>query len=77
MRTTIDLPDETYKSLKRIALEEDSTVRQLFIEGVEDLIRKRTARSPRKRRLSLPLIPSSGRTIDLDNERIYDIIGFP
>jgi len=34
--------------------------------------------TPRRRRLKLPLI-KSGRpgTLDIDNERIYDLIGFP
>jgi hypothetical protein len=76
MRTTVDIPDETYKTLKRLAVEEDSTIRQMLLEGVQQVIRLRTSKPPSKR-LELPLIPSSGRILEIDSEKIYEIIDFP
>ena len=74
MRTTIDIPDDRYKSLKRMAVERDSTVRQLVLDAL-DLLESRPAGPNLKRRIELPLIPAAGRaTISLTNEEIYDIL---
>jgi len=35
MRTSIDIPDALMKRLKRVAIEESTTLRQLLIEGAE------------------------------------------
>ncbi|HEX4031407.1 MAG TPA: hypothetical protein VHX20_13640 [Terracidiphilus sp.] len=77
MRTTIDIPDETYRTIKRIAVEDDSTVKRMVLEGLALLVAKRNSNPPRKR-LDLPLIRST-RTdlLDIDNEKIYEIIDFP
>ncbi|MGB6745250.1 MAG: hypothetical protein WBE38_16505 [Terracidiphilus sp.] len=77
MRTTIDIPDGTYKDIKRIAVEDDSTVRQMVLDGLALLIEKRNGR-PRRKRLDLPLIRSTRTDVlDIDNEKIYEIIDFP
>ncbi len=75
MRTTVDIPDETYRALKVLAAERSTTVRQIVLEGVE-LVRLQKQKSPK--RFVVPVIRST-RTdkIDLTNEQIYDIIGFP
>jgi hypothetical protein len=74
MRTTIDIPDEKYKALKRMALERDATVRQLVLEALE-LFEKQPLSAGPKKRIELPLIHSEGpATINLTNEEIYDIL---
>jgi hypothetical protein len=75
MRTTVDIPDETYRALKVMAAERSTTVRQIILDGVE-LVRCQKRESPKK--FVVPIIRST-RTdkIDLTNEQIYDIIGFP
>ena len=74
MRTTIDIPDERYKQLKRLAVERDSTVRQLMLEAL-DLFEKQPLAAHTKRRIELPLIHSERpATINLTNEEIYDIL---
>ncbi len=77
MRTTIDIPDETYKSVKMIAVEDDSTVKQMVLDGLKLLLMHRASRSSRSR-LQLPLIRST-RTdmLEIDSEKIYEIIDFP
>jgi len=77
MRTTIDIPDETYKNIKRIAVEENTTVRQIVLDALETAAQKRMMQSP-LRRMKLPILRSTRPgTLDLDNEKIYDLIGFP
>lgn len=75
MRTTVDIPDETYRELKILAAERGTTVRRIMLDGVE-LVRQQKARAPKP--FVVPVIRST-RTdkIDLTNEQIYDIIGFP
>lgn len=76
MRTTVDIPDSLYRELKSRAANEGRSVKELILRGVEQELRR-----PRKqhyRRISLPLIPS-GRpgSVDLDNEKIFEIVPFP
>ena len=75
MRTTVDIPDETYRAVKVLAAERGTTIRQVFLEGLE-LVRQQKLKV--RRPLDLPLIRSTRPDkIDLTNEQIYDIIGFP
>jgi hypothetical protein len=74
MRTTIDIPDERYKNLKRLAIERDSTVRELVLQAIDLLENKPVVAKPRQR-LKLPLIRSDQPgTLHLTNEQIYDIL---
>jgi hypothetical protein len=77
MRTTIDIPDETYRSLKILAAEKNSTVRQIVLDGLDLLIIRRSSDPPSKR-LKLPIIQSRRKDkLVIDNEKIYEIIDFP
>ena len=57
MRTTIDIPDATYRELKIKAAREGKTVRELVLRGVERTLDGSEA--PAVRKLELPLIRSS------------------
>ena len=75
MRTTVDIPDEVYRAIKVLAAERGTTVRQIVLDGVE-LVRLRKPKTPK--RFVVPVIRSTrDDKIDLTNEQIYDIIGFP
>jgi len=75
MRTTIDIPDETYRDLKILAAEQGATVRELVLEGVDWV---RQARKQRCGRFQIPVIASKRPgTLVIDNETIYDHIDFP
>jgi hypothetical protein len=76
MRTTVDIPDETYRKIKILASQRGTTLRQLVLDGLS--VVARSAPAGKKKRFEVPILPST-RTdkIDLDNEAIYDIIGFP
>jgi hypothetical protein len=76
MRTTIDIPDEMYRTIKVLAAERGDTFRDLVLEGLEVVSGARQQPAPKK--FELPLIPST-RTdkLVIDNETIYDLIDFP
>ena len=76
MRTTVDIPDSTYRRLKARAANEGASVRALILRGVEQMVQGKPSVPPR--RVTLPLIKSKRPgTLKIDNARIYDIIGFP
>jgi hypothetical protein len=75
MRTTIDIPGPLYRELKGKAAREGSTVKELILQSVQ-----RHLKGPRRRctRVSLPIVPSKHPgTLDIDNDKIFDIIPFP
>ncbi len=76
MRTTIDIPDETYRKLKVKAALEGQTVRQIALRGIQREIGEQAVKPVR--RLAEPILQSyAPGSIQIDNEQIYDLIGFP
>ena len=75
MRTTVDIPDSTYRELKSKAARRGCSVKELILESVRNELRPR---SRRKGRIKLPLLESKEPgTLRLTNEMIYEIIPFP
>ena len=75
MRTTIDIPDETYKELRILAAERGESVRKLVLEGIQ-LVRQGSLKSPRKK-FVVPVIHSDRPgTLNLTNEEIDELISF-
>lgn len=76
MRTTVDIPDETYRKLKVKAAQEGQAVRQIVLRGIVREIEQPAAKP--LRRLKEPILKSyAPGSIRIDNEQIYDLIGFP
>ena len=76
MRTTVDIPDALYRELKAKAAREKSTVKRLILRGVQMELRPRTGK--KKQRVSFPIIRSKNPgTLEIDNAKIYDLVGFP
>jgi hypothetical protein len=76
MRTTVDIPDNKYRQLKTKAASEGTTVKALVLKGVEVVLAKQDG--PRRTKRKLPVLPSSQPgSLHIDNEQIYDLIGFP
>ncbi len=76
MRTTVDIPDTTYRLLKSRAASEGTSVKEMVLRGVEVVLAEE--KPVRRRRLKLPLVKSKQPgSVKLDNERIYELIGFP
>ncbi len=76
MRTTLDIPDIKYRRLKIKAAREGTSVRQIVLRGVD---RELNGDAPRRtKRLAKPILKSYvPGSIRIDNEQIYDVIGFP
>lgn len=80
MRTTVDIPDTLYRELKSKAAQEGRSVREVILRSVEGELRSATTskHSARRQRIRLPILQSKEPgTLHLDNERIFDLIGFP
>jgi hypothetical protein len=78
IRTSIDLPRDLHRRLHEAAARKGCSARKLILEGIERAVEEvKPVRPPRRLDLSTPLIPSTGRKIDLTNEQIYDLIEFP
>jgi hypothetical protein len=75
VRTTVDIPDPTYRQLKWRAAEQGCSVKKLILRGVE----KELHVPARKRgRIRLPIVDSrKPGSLHLTNEQIYEIIPFP
>jgi hypothetical protein len=76
MRTTLDIPDTKYRRLKTKAAHEGTSVRKIVLRSIE---KELDGEIPRKvSRLSEPILKSyAPGSIRLNNEQIYDLIGFP
>lgn len=80
MRTTVDIPDALYRELKSKAAKESRSVKELILRSVEgDLRSVATSKlTAKKKKVRLPILKSKEPgTLQLDNERIFDLIGFP
>jgi hypothetical protein len=76
MRTTVDIPDPLYRRLKSRAAREGSSAKELILRGVQKVLNGRRRKS--RKRVALPLIRSKKPgTLDLDNDKIFEIISFP
>ncbi len=76
MRTTVDIPDTVYRRLKTRAANEGRPAKELILRGVELILKKGPRKS--RRRIKLPLIRSKQPgTLELNNDRIFEIISFP
>jgi plasmid stability protein len=74
MRTTIDIPDETYRELKIKAAREDKSVREIVLQGIQKELEpsgKKKASKP----FRVPVIRSARPgSLRLTNEQIDDIL---
>jgi hypothetical protein len=77
MRTTVDIPDALYRELKSAAAREKRSVKELILRGVEIELRLRR-KTGKSRRVVLPLVRSkTPGTLQIDNEKIFELIPFP
>ena len=76
MRTTVDIPDALYQELKTKAAREKRSVKELILRGVEAEVGLKKRK--KQRRVILPLVPSKRPgSLEVNNEKIYDLISFP
>ena len=79
MRTTIDIPDDTYKRVKRLAVEENTTVKQIVLEALHRSLLTRVTQPRREGgRFILPVVQSTNPgSLKLGEEGVYEYIPFP
>ena len=78
IRTSIDVPRDLHRRLHEVAARKGCSARQLILRSIERAVEESTPKRPRRHlRLDPPIIPSTGKPIDLTNEQIYDLIDFP
>lgn len=76
MRTTVDIPDATYRQLKSRAAAEGGSVKQLLLRGSELVLREPLQNAVK--RLKSPILNNGEPgSLKLDNAKIDDLIGFP
>ena len=74
MRTTLDIPDETYRQLKIKAANEGKPIRHIVLRGIERELGPAEA-PPQRKKFQVPVIPSAQPgTLHLTNEEIDDIL---
>lgn len=75
MRTTVDIPDPTYRELKSRAARQGCSVKELILRSVE---KEHKAGARKKGRIQLPIVKSKQPgSLRLTNETIYEAIPFP
>ena len=74
MRTTVDIPDPTYRQLKAKAALRGCSVKELILRGVEAEL-KGEKHGQTKGRVSLPLVKSNRPGwLRLNNKTIHEIL---
>ena len=74
MRTTVDIPDTTYRQLKAKAALRGCSVKELILRGVETELNGEK-RGPIKGRVALPLVKSKRPGwLRLNNNTIHEIL---
>ena len=75
MRTTIDIPDETYRELKVKAVREGKTFREIVLRGMQRELQEAAMKPVKK--FEIPIIHSDRPgTLDLTNEQIDELTAF-
>lgn len=76
MRTTVDIPDPVYRRLKSRAATEGSSAKELILRGVRKVLQESRRKS--RKRIKLPIVRSKQPgTLELNNDKIFEIISFP
>ena len=76
MRTTVEIPDLLFKKAKRVALETDTTLRELITAGLAVILHdagNTQATKPKASRLPT-VAPAGGKTYELSPAQIHSIL---
>ena len=74
MRTTLDLPDATFRQLKSLAAKRGTTLKQILRSAVDKEIVAATARTE-QRRIKVPILKSKEPgSLNLTNAEIEDLL---
>ena len=78
MQTVLDIPDTKFSRLTAKAEHEGTSVTEIVLRGIDREIENESETPRPVKRLKHPILPST-RTdkLVINNEQIYDLIGFP
>ena len=76
MRTTMDIPDALYRTIKIKAASEGITVKEFILRGVQVRLKEQPLSKPKKKHLPVLESKEPG-VLRLNNGQIFDILGFP
>jgi hypothetical protein len=72
IRTSLDLPVDLHRRLHQAAARQGCSARQLILPSIEQAVEDATPQRPRRRlSLDVPIVPSTGRPFDLNNDELY------
>jgi hypothetical protein len=76
MRTTIDIPDPTFRELKTYTAERGMSMKEFVLRAVQDQFARLRQESKRRHSVKLPLIPSklTGTIPSMTNADIEDLL---
>jgi hypothetical protein len=78
MRTSVEIPDDTYLEMKIRAATEGTTLREIILDGVAMRLRNRNAPTKRDGRMPFPVVRSTNPgSLKLGEEGVYEYIPFP
>ncbi len=78
IRTSLDVPAALHRRLHEAAARQGCSARQLILRSIERAVQEAAPARPRRRlHLEPPIVASTGKTFDLTNAQIYDLIEFP
>lgn len=78
VRTSLDIPRALHRKLREAAARKGCSARQLVLAAIERAVEEVPAKTGKRLDLrNHPLIPRTGKPIDLTNEQIYDLLQFP
>ncbi|MGP8247467.1 MAG: hypothetical protein ACLQVN_23515 [Bryobacteraceae bacterium] len=78
VRTSLDVPRNLHRKVHEAAARKGCSARQLILAAIETAVREAPAKAGKRLDLrSRPLLPRTGKPIDLSNDQIYDFIEFP
>lgn len=72
----MDIPDPVYRRLKSRAAREGRSAKELILRGVQKVLKESRRKSRKKVRLPILRSRQPG-TLELDNDKIFEIISFP
>lgn len=78
VRTSIDIPRDLHRRLHELAATRGCSARQLILQSIEFAVSSSGRQRPKKRlNLDTPLVPLTGKPINLTDDQIYAGNEFP
>jgi hypothetical protein len=78
VRTSLDLPRELHRKLHEHTARTGDSARQLILRSIERTLAESPPRRRRRRlRLDPPIVPTTGKPINLTSEQIHAFLELP